>query len=59
MQEVQEEQVVQSVQVYLDPPVTGSTMCLFSIPEVNADTLPSLGSTVRFTFTVLHCIQLP
>ena len=36
--------------MYLVPPETGSTMCLFSGPEVNADTRPSLGSTDRFSF---------
>ena len=35
---------------YLVPPVTGSTMCLFSGPEVNADTRPSFGSIDRFSF---------
>ena len=39
-------QVKPMVRAYLEPPVTGSTWCLFSTPLVKADTLPSLGSMV-------------
>lgn len=39
-------QVNPMVRAYLIPEVTGSTWCLFSTPEVNADTLPVLGSIV-------------